>query len=154
MRPLIAASLVIAGLASACAPTAVQHGYVSEQVQPRDVQAGVDTKATVLARLGSPSTTGVFDQTAWYYISYRQERFAFLRPDTPERTITAIRFGENDVVSGVETFGVERGRVVSYADAETPTRGRELGFLEQIFGTIGRVPVTNPESQREAPRRN
>jgi outer membrane protein assembly factor BamE (lipoprotein component of BamABCDE complex) len=156
MRKVILAGFggVAAALSvTACAPTTIDHGFVSELVQPRDVQVGVDTKATVMARLGTPSTTGVFDATSWYYISYRQERLAFFRPETSQRTITAIRFGENDVVAAVETFGVERGRVVSYADAETPTRGRELGFLEQIFGSIGRVPVqTDPED--EAPRRN
>jgi len=30
---------------------------------------------------------------------------------------------------------------VNYVDRKTPTRGRELSVLEQIFGTIGRLPT-------------
>ena len=33
------------------------------------------------------------------------------------------------------------GQIVNYASRETPTRGRELGFWEQIFGTIGAVQL-------------
>ena len=30
---------------------------------------------------------------------------------------------------------------VNYVARKTPTRGRELSVLEQIFGTIGRLPT-------------
>ena len=45
-----------------------------------------------------------------------------------------------DQVSDVLTYDIEDGQVVDYVARETPTRGRELGILEQLFGTIGRLP--------------
>jgi hypothetical protein len=51
----------------------------------------------------------------------------------------------------VERFGVERGRVVPYSADKTPTRGRELSILEQLFGSIGRTPTTIGRDQ-ENPR--
>lgn len=76
-----------------------------------------------------------------------RERFAFYHPRVVERTIVAIRFGEDDVVEEVLQYDQEDGRVINYASRETPTRGRELGLLEQIFGNVGRVAL--PQQQRD-----
>ena len=74
-------------------------------------------------------------------MSSTREQFAFYRPKTSERTVTAIKFGDDDSVQEVGLFNVEDGQTIRYASAETPTRGRELGLLEQIFGTIGAVQL-------------
>lgn len=151
-----AAALVLAAGASACTPVREYHGFVAEDTEAAaQVQVGVDTKATVMQRLGSPSSTAVLDQTSWYYVSSVQERFAFYRPRTTERQVMVVRFDENDTVSAVDRFGVERGRIVAYNANETPTRGRELGILEQIFGNIGRgSPLPrSEEDERTRPGR-
>ena len=145
----VAALALLAG-AAACAPTVDRHGFVADSVDALEVKAGVDTKATVLSRLGTPSTTGSFDQEAWYYIASAQSRIAFFDPKTTDRQVVAIRFGADDVVASVEKYGLEKGRVIAYNDDKTPTRGRELGLIEQLFGNIGRTPtaITDPEQER------
>jgi hypothetical protein len=35
--------------------------------------------------------------------------------------------------------------VINYASRETPTRGRELGLWEQIFGSVGNVRLPNSD---------
>lgn len=138
LRASAAVALMAAG-AAACTPVREFHGFVAEDAEATSsVQVGVDTKSTVMQRLGSPSTTAVLDQTAWYYVSATQERFAFYHPRTASRRVMVVRFDENDTVASVDHFGLERGRVISYNTNETPTRGRELGIIEQIFGNIGR----------------
>jgi outer membrane protein assembly factor BamE (lipoprotein component of BamABCDE complex) len=151
-RQAASALLIAAALAAgACTPVRDRHGYIPEDLEAPKVEVGVDTKATVLARLGTPSTVGMFDSEAWYYISSVQERLAFFTPDVVEREVIAIRFGDNDTVAAVDRFGVERGRVVQYAEDATPTRGRELSIIEQLFGSIGRAPTTIGDDQ-ENPR--
>jgi len=87
-------------------------------------------------------------------MSSTREQFAFYLPKTAQRTVTAIRFGDDDSVQEVGLFNVEDGQTIRYASAETPTRGRELGLLEQIFGTIGAVQLpteadpSSPTGQR------
>lgn len=137
----LAAAVAAAGL-SACAPVRDRHGYVPEDLEAPNVAVGVDTKDTVRSRLGEPSTIGAFDAEAWYYISSVQERFAFFTPTVVERDVIAVRFAEDGTVAAVDRFGVEKGRIINYSDDKTPTRGRELSVLEQLFGSVGTAPTT------------
>ena len=103
--------------------------------------AGGCVEDEFLAQLGSPSTTSIFDENTWIYMSELQERVAYLNPKVKSRSIVAIRFGEDDAVEEVVEYDENAGQIVNYASRETPTRGRELGFWEQIFGTIGAVQL-------------
>ena len=147
------AAVVMIAFGAACTPVQTHSGFRPEHNDEAiiDPQVGVDTRATVLQRFGSPSTTAVFDQTTWYYISATQERVAFFEPRIVERSILAVKFDANDVVAQVGHYGLEDGRIISYNGDETPTRGRELGVLEQIFGNIGNSPpirTQDPEENR------
>jgi outer membrane protein assembly factor BamE (lipoprotein component of BamABCDE complex) len=135
----------------ACTPVIDRRGFLADESQKTDFTTGVDTKETVLTRMGNPSQTGVFDEQTWYYISYIQNQTAFYRPRTTERTITAISFDDTDKVAGVRTFGLQDGRVISYDTRRTPTRGREVTFLEQIFGSVGRAPIQLPGADPNLP---
>ena len=133
-KPIIAASLAACLVATACVSSVkAYHGYAPDEVNPGNIEPGIDTRSSVLAQLGSPSTESVFDDNTWMYITTIQERFAFFRPEISTRTVTAIRFSQEDVVEEVLKYNQEDGRVINYASRETPTRGRELGLWEQIF---------------------
>ena len=128
----------------ACQATRNYNGYVPDQVKPVDIEPGTDTRSTVLARLGSPSTTSLFNPNLWIYMSATRETMSYHRPDIIQRSIVAIQFDESDQVQDVLTYDLDDGRVVNYVSRVTPTRGRELGILEQLFGTIGRLPSQLP----------
>lgn len=146
------AAVLLASLSSACASVRENHGYIAEvATREAPIQPGVDNKSTVLARYGSPSTRGAFDDENWYYISTTTKAFAFFTPDTVRREITAVRFGADDVVAGVDVFGLERGRIVNYNGDKTPTRGRELSILEQLLGSIGNAPIPLPGAEEQNP---
>lgn len=147
MRKIVAATLGVSVLTLAgCNPILRTHGYVpTADAKPQAINPNTDTKATVLASLGSPSVEGTFDEqdetATWYYINQVRERYAYLRPQIQEQNVTAITFNADGQVTRVAEYGIEDRRVVNYSDRETPTRGRELSALEQIFGTIGRLPT-------------
>lgn len=146
---LTAAAIAVAATAGCISPVQTYSGYRPERnnEQIADPQPGVDTQETVRTRFGSPSTTAVFDQTTWYYVSQVQEQTAFFHPEVTERQVMAVRF-EGETVAAVEKFGMERGRVIAYNDHTTPTRGRELGLVEQIFGNIGQQsPIRNADDE-------
>ncbi len=145
---LLKSALIIsaAAIISGCNPVLRTHGYIPvEDNKPQAVNPDTDTKSSVLARLGNPSVKSTFeeelDDDTWFYINSVRQRYAYLRPKIEERTITAITFNQDGQVTKVAEYGIEDGRYVNYVDRKTPTRGRELSVLEQIFGTIGRIPT-------------
>jgi outer membrane protein assembly factor BamE (lipoprotein component of BamABCDE complex) len=150
LRLLLACVLSVSAL-SACTPVVDRRGFLADESQKADFATGVDTKETVLTRMGNPSQTGVFDEQTWYYISSVQNQTAFYRPRTTERSITAVSFDESDKVSTVRKYSLLDGRVIAYDARRTPTRGREVTFLEQIFGSVGRAPVQLPGADPNLP---
>lgn len=146
MARKIILAIASAALLTSCASASRDfQGYVPDENLPADVLPGEDTRSSVLAELGSPSSSSVFDDNTWFYLSATRERFAYFHPKVIDRTIVAIRFGEDDIVEEVLTYDENDGRVLQYASRETPTRGRELGLLEQIFGNVGRVSLPQQE---------
>ena len=59
---------LIVSLAS-CSPVRDRRGYIPEAEKIASISVGVDTKDSVNARLGSPSTVATFDTDVWFYIS-------------------------------------------------------------------------------------
>jgi len=143
MKRHLSLTLLVAACAvgaSACNPVLRSHGYRYTTQEEPNITPAEDTQDSVLARLGNPSTRGTFEDNTWYYISSTRESLAYLRPATRDRRIIAVSFDDAGVVSTVNEYSLEDGRVVAYADRETPTRGRELSFLEQLLGNVGRLP--------------
>ena len=145
----LAFAAIAATLMAGCAATRDFHGYVPDQALATDVQPAVDTRSTVLARLGTPSTTSIFNDNLWVYMSSTRELLTFYYPKVVAREIVAIQFDEDDVVSDVLVYDVNDGRTLAYNSRVTPTRGRELGILEQLFGTIGNLRNQLPGQQEE-----
>lgn len=139
----LAACLAALPLAGCVKPIRAYHGYVADEAHPSTIKVGEDSRSTVLAQLGSPSTESAFDERTWIYLKEAQESLAFMKPKVSDREITAIRFGEDDMVDEVLTYNADDGQIINYAARETPTRGRELGLMEQLFGTVGAMRLPN-----------
>ena len=151
---LLIAALSAAALTVGCAPVVGQNGFQAIDAKPTDIVAGTDTKQTVLARLGTPSTTSTFERdNVWYYISQVTEKYTYNRPQVSQRSVTEITFQDNDQVAAVRTLGLEDGRRLAMERRETPTRGRELTVLEQLLGNVGRGQLPRTEDETPGQRR-
>jgi outer membrane protein assembly factor BamE (lipoprotein component of BamABCDE complex) len=143
--------LVLAAIAAliACAPVISQRGYQPDPANEAAIKPGSDTKTSVQSRLGYASTTATFGNDSWYYISATEKQVAFFTPTVLKRQILAVYFDKNNKVTGVRHFSLRNGHVISFESRETPARGRELTFLQQLLNaTPGTAPTgiqnTNP----------
>ena len=150
---IIAASLAAA--AGACAPVVATQGFQAVDAKPQDIEAGVDTRETVLAKLGTPSTTSTFEtDNVWYYLTQTTQRYTYNKPEVSQRTVTEITFADGgDKVANVRTLGLEDGRQIAMERRETPTRGRQLTILEQLLGNVGRGQLPRTEDDVPGQRR-
>lgn len=127
-----AASLV------ACAPTVDQRGNLPDPEKVAQIHPGTTTREQVAQLLGTPSSTGVFNDRNWYYISRRTKQVAFLDPDVLDQQVYIVNFDDKGVVRGVDHKDLKDGRDIEPAPGATPAPGRELTFVEQVLGNIGR----------------
>ena len=83
-----------------------------------------------------------------YRIPMRDGKKLFTAVLVPKDQSKPFPFMVQRTPYSVEKYGVERGRIVSYSDEVTPTRGRELSVLEQLLGTIGQTPPIRTEEEQ------
>ena len=151
---LLIAAFSAAVLTTACAPVVGQNGFQAIDAKPMDIVAGTDTKQTVLARLGTPSTTSTFESDSiWYYISQVTEKYTYNRPQVTQRSVTEITFNEAGRVAEVRTLGLDDGQRLAMNGRETPTRGRELTILEQLLGNVGRGQLPRTDEDQPGQQR-
>lgn len=153
LKTLLAVS-AFAALASACAPVIGQNGFQAIDAKPTDIVAGTDTRQTVLAKLGTPSTTSTFESdNIWYYMSQITEKYTYNPAQITQRSVTEITFNDDGQVSEVRTLGLEDGRRLAMERRETPTRGRQLTIIEQLLGNVGRGQLPRTEEDVPGQRR-
>lgn len=147
--PLLVFFFGLALLGAGCSPIVATRGHMVDEERLAAVEAGITSKDEVWAILGSPTATGTFSDDTWYYIGQITERTAFFKPEAVERKVLIVKFDEFDVVSETELLDLSAGQEVAMSEMETPTAGREMGFLEQFLGNIGRF--SGGESSRVGP---
>ncbi len=135
LLPLLLLALSLA----ACAPIIENHGYAPDKDSLATVVVGQDTRDSVAQKIGRPSMTGVFTDDGWYYVSTTVENYLYHAPRVIDRRVVAVRFDDQGRVAAVNTYGLEDGRIIDLETRTTPTRGRHLTILQQVFGNLGRV---------------
>ena len=134
--------LVVAALLgftlSGCAAVIENHGYAPDDEAVATISVGQDTRNSVAQKIGRPSVTGVFTEDGWYYVATTVEKYLYNAPKVIDRRVVAVRFGEDDRVAAVNIYGVKDGRIIDLERQTTPTYGRQLTILQQIFGNLGR----------------
>lgn len=132
---------VMVGLAmallAACTPLYRNHGYVPTDDELALIEVGVDTRETVAAKVGRPSTSGLLNDTGWYFV---QSRFQTLGPREPreiDRQVVAISFTPEGQVTDVGRYGLQDGQVVVLSRRVTESSVQGAGFIRQLLGNIG-----------------
>ena len=137
-----------AALLMGCSPVINQRGFLPDPKGEASIKIGTDTKTSVQALLGDPSTQATFGGDSWYYVSSVEKQIAFFDPRVETRSILAIHFDKDGKVAGIRHYGLKDGHVVAFETNETPARGRELTFMQQLFNATPGVPIgTGTQSQ-------
>jgi len=129
---------LLALLATSCAAVVDQRGHLPEAEQIAQIRPGATTRDQVVKILGTPSSTGVFDDRSWYYISRKTKQVSFFEPDVLDQQVFVVNFNGQGVVQSVDHKGLRDARDIRPAPGATPAPGRELTFIEQVIGNVGR----------------
>ncbi|HWA42890.1 MAG TPA: outer membrane protein assembly factor BamE [Hypericibacter adhaerens] len=143
---LSVASFAVAALTAGCSPTIDTRGNLPDADNVLKIQPGIDTKNEVAQLLGSPSTTGTFNDNKWYYISTRTRSVAFLEPEIEDQQVLIVSFDKTGVVDDLKVLGLEDAKQIEPNERVTPTLGRELTIIQQLLGNLGRFNKDAEES--------
>jgi len=132
---LLGAFLVL----SACAATYQNHGFVPSDDELAEITIGVDTKESVESAIGKPTSSGVLEDGAWYYVGSKFELMGYRKPREIERQVLAISFGNSGRVSNIERFTLEDGRIVTLSRRITDSNIQGVTFIRQLLGSFGRI---------------
>ncbi|MDU8912658.1 outer membrane protein assembly factor BamE [Aestuariicoccus sp. MJ-SS9] len=130
---------VVLTATTACTAQFRQHGYVPLEADLQQIVPGVDTRATVEDVIGVPSTSGVLDNSGFYYVESQVRHFAWQAPEVIDREVLAITFDVDGVVDNIVRYGLEDGRVVPLARRVTRSGDGDISFIRKLFGNIGRI---------------
>lgn len=130
----IAAPLILAG----CTPIVANRGNMLEEDRIAQVKAGASSKNDVFEALGSPSIVSTFDDNTWYYVGQRTERVGVFLPEVTDRKLIQVSFDDTDHVKTLDRIGLDQAVDVEPFEETTPAVGRDITFMEQLIGNIGR----------------
>ncbi|WP_134724604.1 outer membrane protein assembly factor BamE [Paracoccus luteus] len=139
-RQMILAALALPMLGVAgCTRMYRNHGYVPVDDELAAVVVGQTTRDELESLIGRPGSQGVLTGSSWYYVGSRWEHYGMRPPREIDRQVVAISFAESGVVTNVERFGLESGRVVVLSRRVTDTGVSGVGVIRQIFRNVGNV---------------
>jgi len=118
-----------------CAGQIDRHGHLFTDVDLQQIQPGM-SQDQVRLTLGTPDTKGTLSGDVFYYISSTRKTMPMGRPKVIDRKIVAVYFDQQQTVKEVGHFGLQDGKIIDFIDGETPTYGKKLTALEQLFGNI------------------
>lgn len=136
----IARLLIVGGLAltlAACVERVRSHGYVPPDEDLDQITVGVDSRDTVGEVLGAPSTSGITDDSGYYYIRSLVRHVGPTQPKVVEREIVAITFDDAGIVSNIERYGLQDGSAVVLSRRVTTNESGGNGILAQLLRNIG-----------------
>tara|TARA_B100001123_G_C15172333_1_gene971928 strand:- start:93 stop:455 length:363 start_codon:yes stop_codon:yes gene_type:complete len=108
---------------------------------------GEQNKNQIATILGSPTIIGTFDQDTWYYVTQTTENKFFFKAEIIDQAILALTFNEAGVLVSLEKKSMLDAIRIEPNKNQTPTVGRKLSLIQQLFGNVGRFsnsPSTTP----------
>lgn len=136
------AALAVAG----CTAIYKKHGYVPSEQQLAEVVVGIDTKDSIAETIGEPTASGVLNDGGYYYVSTLMRTRGAGATKPVSRSLVAISFDSRDVVSGIERYSLEDGKVIPLERRVTSSSVEDKTFLRQLLGSLGNF---NPGSLLE-----
>ena len=103
---------------TACSPMTRFHGFAPDARELAQVQVGQTTRADVVTLFGAPTSDGGMRSDTIYYV---------------------VRFDTADLVRNVTRYTLQDGRIVHLDRRVTDDGIEDIGVLEQLLGSFGRI---------------
>lgn len=147
LLPAVALAAMLAG----CTGQIDLHGHVFTDVDLQQIQPGM-SKDQVKFTLGTPDTTATVGADVFYYVSSKRRTRPFMKGKVIDRKVLAVYFDQNESVKQLAQYGLKDGKVFDFIRGTTPSQGKELSLLRQLFGNFANRSADPMGGSLGAPR--
>ena len=148
---LIVGPLLGAFAVGGCDNNMEARGFAAPPGSVEKLEINAQSREDVVRLIGNPSAIATFNPNIWYFISQKQEQFAFLKPQVREQSVLQLTFNESGRLQAIKNYEMKDGQDVAMVARITPTAGKELTVLEQLLGNIGRFSGPRQDGNPGAP---
>ena len=155
-RPLLFAALGTALVSlslAGCDTNIAQRGFAATPGSVEKLELKTQSREDVIRLIGSPSSIATFNPNVWYYISQKQEQFAFFKEEIIDQKVLQLTFNESGRLQAIKNYDLSNAQDITMVSRITPTAGKGLTILEQILGNVGKFSGPGREEQPGAPTR-
>jgi len=149
--PFVLVGALALPLLAACETIIDQRGFAPTPGSVEKLDVGSQSREDVIRLIGSPSTVATFNPNVWYYISQKQEYYAFFKPEMIEQNVLQLTFNESGRLQAMKKYDLADAKDIEMVSRITPTAGKELTILEQLLGNVGRFSGPRQETNPGAP---
>jgi outer membrane protein assembly factor BamE (lipoprotein component of BamABCDE complex) len=147
----LAGALAVVAALAGCEQIADLRGFAPTPGSVEKLEIGAQSREDVVRLIGSPSSVATFNPNVWYYITQKQETWAFMKPVMLEQNVMQLNFNDAGRLTAIKRYELADGRDIAMVSRITPTAGKELTILEQILGNVGRFSGPRQETNPGAP---
>ena len=121
-----------------CTKRVDTHGNIVKQTQLDRIQIGTHNQRDVASILGSPSATGTFDNSRWYYFTEKAAVHALGSQKVLERDIIILDFNDKGVVTAMSFKNKDDANKIIPIKETTDTHGQTMGVVDQFIDNLSR----------------
>lgn len=137
----LVSALAVAGCSSMPLNSITQtynRGYVLDENALQQVPVG-SSQEQVLLVLGTPSTVATLSGEAFYYISQRAQRVAFLKPEVVDQRVLVVYFGPDRRVIRIANYGLQDGKIFDFVSRTTVAGGSDISLIGSMLKNVGNI---------------
>lgn len=116
--------------------TTYYRGYVLDENALQQVPVGASQEQVLLV-LGTPSTVATVSGEAFYYISQKAQRTAFLKPEIVDQRVLVVYFSPDRRVTRIANYGMQDGKIFDFVTRTTVAGGADISFIGNILRGVG-----------------
>lgn len=139
----LALAVGLAAMLGACVARDRQHGYIPPESDLAALSVGTDTRESVIAAVGAPTSSGLMGGGNFYYVQSTFRHFGAYAPEEIDRQVLVMSFADSGTLTNIERFGLAEGRVVVLSRRVTDDGLRDTTFLRQLMGNLGNFDATS-----------
>src|SRR5262249_29623763 len=115
-----------------------QRGFAPTPGSVEKLEVDTQSREDVIRLVGTPTSVATFNPNVWYYISQKQETYAFFQPYITEQHVMQLTYNDAGRRTTLKNDDVKDGEDITMVSRVTPTAGKELTILEQLLGNVGK----------------